>query len=101
VPATIRTAIPAINQITFGHYTISLFHVKILPLLQVIGKTVAVSKNIVEITHKQFFFANLPNNYSTVVFNMTDWENQITKTKIQICSNLKIRIQFHLIKKVW
>jgi hypothetical protein len=53
--ATIRTAISAVYQVIFCHYAVTFLHVKIPPFLQVIRKTVAVAKNMVEITHKQSF----------------------------------------------
>jgi hypothetical protein len=56
VSATARTAVPAVYQVAFGHYTVTIFNVKIIPLLQVVGKSVAVAKNIVEIPHELSFY---------------------------------------------
>jgi hypothetical protein len=58
MPAPIGTAISTVNQVTFGHYPITFFHIKILPFMQFIRKAVAVAKNTVENSHRPIFFQN-------------------------------------------
>jgi hypothetical protein len=55
MPATIGTAIAAVYQVTFGHYPITFFHVKILPFLNIIRKTIGVSKYVIKIAHSILF----------------------------------------------
>jgi hypothetical protein len=58
MPAAIRTTISAANKVTFSHYPVTIFHIKVLPFLQVIGKTVAFAKNIIKIAHEKMFLQN-------------------------------------------
>ena len=50
--APVRTAISAVYEVTFSHYPVPVFKVKIFPFFQIIVKRIA-SKYVIKITHKQ------------------------------------------------
>jgi hypothetical protein len=55
VPAPVRAAIAAVDEVTFGHHPIAFFHVKVFSFFQAIRITIAVSKNIVKNAHLLYF----------------------------------------------
>jgi hypothetical protein len=57
--ATIRATITTVYQVTLGHYTITLFHVKIPAFFYIIRKIIGVPKNIIEIAHEKQFLSKI------------------------------------------